>query len=32
TFPSIKNKKTVKRIEVRGENTMRIYKVSINEE
>lgn len=31
TFPSIKNKKTVKRIEVRGENTMRIYKVSIDE-
>ena len=32
TFPSIKNKKTVKRIEVYGENTMRIYKASVNEQ
>ena len=32
TFPSIKNKKTIKRIEVYGENTMRIYKVNVNEE
>ncbi|KKS31205.1 hypothetical protein A2380_03230 [candidate division WWE3 bacterium RIFOXYB1_FULL_43_24] len=31
TFPSIKNKKTVKRIEVYGENTMRIYRVTVNE-
>ncbi|GIW69961.1 MAG: hypothetical protein KatS3mg101_0708 [Patescibacteria group bacterium] len=33
TFPSIKNKKTIKRIEANGENTMRIYKVvTINEQ
>lgn len=32
TFPLIKNKKTVKRIEVYGENTMRIYKASVNEQ
>lgn len=28
TFPSIKNKKTVKRIEANGENMMRIYRVT----
>jgi 4-amino-4-deoxy-L-arabinose transferase-like glycosyltransferase len=31
TFPSIKNKKTIKRIEVLGENTVRIYKVTVDE-
>ncbi len=28
TFPSIKNKKTIKRIETNGENTMRIYRIT----
>lgn len=31
TFPTVKNKKTIEKIEVNGENVMRIYKVTVND-